>query len=392
MFGRKKLPVNKKVSADFEVIPQEFYGAKDPVVHYQNEADKVMKNKNVSHQSSFFLLDFLKNKKTLLIVGIVVFIAIVGGIVWYYLWDAGIIKKTETSIIENVNESTVVNQVDIEMPSVEENNELVSDVVTTTTLETTTTSDQKLIDELSNQEIEINFPRVVFTNSVDLDSDSLTDIEEEIFGTDSGNSDTDEDGYYDGQEINNLYNPKGVAPVKLIDSGLIAEYTNPTWQYRIYYSINWQVGEVDDKYQQVLFSNISGDYIEVLVFQKDDNESFNDWFANKAVGQKITDLQNFKNRFQEEGQKRQDNLVNYFMRGNNIYIIIYHPANENGFVSYRQVVQMMVQSFRPNKTVVTIPEQTILPAEPTQAEIEDIFADSIINNNESVNIVTNTAL
>jgi hypothetical protein len=33
--------------------------------------------------------------------------------------------------------------------------------------------------------------------------------------------------------------------VKIIDSGLITEYTNPIWQYRIYYPAGWQVGEVD---------------------------------------------------------------------------------------------------------------------------------------------------
>jgi hypothetical protein len=34
-----------------------------------------------------------------------------------------------------------------------------------------------------------------------LDNDGLTDLEEEIFGTDSGTSDTDKDGYYDVRKL-----------------------------------------------------------------------------------------------------------------------------------------------------------------------------------------------
>ena len=43
----------------------------------------------------------------------------------------------------------------------------------------------------------------------DSDNDSLTDFMEEIYGTDKNNPDTDGDGYLDGQEVQNGYNPKG---------------------------------------------------------------------------------------------------------------------------------------------------------------------------------------
>ena len=76
-------------------------------------------------------------------------------------------------------------------------------------------------------------------------------------------------------------------------------------------------------------------------------------------------------------------MVNYFIKDNNIYIIIYHPVNENGFIPFRQIIQMMAQSFRPTKTHISIPEQTILPVAPTVEEIEDIFLNSL--SQEEVN-------
>ncbi len=373
MFGKKKPQIKTTVSADFNIIPAEFYGTHDPVVHY-NGSSKVERSQSKNERVS--LSEILKNKKVLIIIGGVILLLAIGGIVWYYLVDAGIISKKEEIIIPKVEEKIV------EEPVVE-----VSPVVTevvSTTEEIVATITEEVV-QLPSQEMEIDFPRVTLTNSVDLDNDGLTDLEEEIFGTDSGTSDTDKDGYYDGQEVNNLYNPRGIAPVKIIDSGLITEYTNPIWQYRIYYPAGWQVGEVDKEYKQVIFSAVTGDYIEVLVFQKNDGEKFGDWFARKGINQRITDLQTFQNRFQENGQRRQDNLVNYFERDNNVYVIIYHPASENGFVSFRHIVQMSVQSFRPKKTQISLPEQTVLPPSLTEKEIEDIFTDNA-NNTSTDNI------
>lgn len=377
MFGKKKTPMKMNVSANFEVIPQDFYGTHDPVIHYNN-LSKVSTKKDESYSSKVSLIDILKNKKVLIIIISILFLGAVGGIVWYYLVQAGIITKKEpiTPVVEQV--VTVE-----ETPTVEE----IPVQESTTTEEVIPTSTPEEIVETVNQEIEIDFPRIVLTNSVDLDNDALTDLEEEIFGTDSGTSDTDEDGFYDGQEINNLYNPRGIAPVKLIDSGLITEYANPIWQYRIYYPATWQIGEVDTEYRQVIFSAPTGDYIEVLVFQKEANETFENWFTRKGTNQRITDLQTFQNRFQETARRRQDSLVNYFVRDNNVYVITYHPIDQNGFIPFRHVIQMSVQSFRPQKSLVILPDQKVLPPSLTEKEIEDIFsANQNTNSTSSGNI------
>lgn len=49
----------------------------------------------------------------------------------------------------------------------------------------------------------------IFDSTVDSDKDGLTDSQEAYYGTDPHNPDTDGDGYPDGLEVKNGYNPKG---------------------------------------------------------------------------------------------------------------------------------------------------------------------------------------
>lgn len=210
----------------------------------------------------------------------------------------------------------------------------------------------------------LRFPRILLADSTDLDVDSLTDEEEALFGTDVGIWDSDNDGYYDGQEVFNLYNPSGFAPVRLIDSGLIRDYAHPQWKYRIYYPITWEVATLGEDEKQALFSSITGDFIEVRVMEKDANETFEMWFTRSTQDQLFTDLQPFENRFEETGMKRHDDLVAYFPTDTHVFILIYNPGVIDS-IPYRHVMQMMYQSFRPGRNITVLPEQPVIPAPPT---------------------------
>ena len=48
-----------------------------------------------------------------------------------------------------------------------------------------------------------------FNQATDSDKDGLSDLREEALGLDPHNPDTDGDGYLDGVEVVNGYNPKG---------------------------------------------------------------------------------------------------------------------------------------------------------------------------------------
>lgn len=349
---------------NIQSIPEEFYGAKDPVVHYGKpasamsgfgEAKHVAQKVAVGGATTVYKLSFLHNKKIIYTLACVVFLLVVGLISWYYL--SPVLNKPAPPVIVTPETKPEVEQPVVEIPPEE--------VVLEEEVATSTQEEAEVPISLAGQTLQ--FPVILLANSSDIDSDSMTDLEEEVFGTDSGTWDTDGDGYYDGQELYNLYNPAGIAPMKIIDSGLAKEYVNPTWQYRVYYPAQWQVGEVDDEKKAVLFSAITGDYVEVFVSPKDASETFEDWFARAAIGQSYADLQPFTNRFQESGWKRNDDLVAYFVADQSVFVLVYNPG-VTGSVPFRHVMQTMTQSFRPNKTLVIVPEQTVLPPATTSSE------------------------
>ncbi|HOX60932.1 MAG TPA: hypothetical protein PLV72_02925 [Candidatus Magasanikbacteria bacterium] len=352
MFGRKKKEFGQKSQNGaikrIRVIPDEFYGGKDPVIYSPHTATKSSATKDVRAQDIKKTVQvgqvsrFAGRKFMIIAAGGVFLIGVIGGSVYYLRPTSNPVPENGLPAVVDIVPPTA--EVPTTTPIVE-----VAEVVPTSTLVVSISQPGRL-----------EFPNLQITDAADMDSDALTDFEEDSFGTDPGKWDTDSDGYYDGQELVNLYNPLGFAPVKLIDSGLVAEYVNPVLQYRLYYPINWQIGEVDSAANQVLFSTISGDFIEVAVFEKNSTDTFADWFARSAAGQQFTDVVPFTNRFQESGYRRKDGLVAYFMNTNRVYVFIYHPGSAN-IVSYRHIVQMMYSSFRPGRTIVEIPDQKILP-------------------------------
>ena len=203
-------------------------------------------------------------------------------------------------------------------------------------------------------------PHLSYAPAKDSDADALTNLEEEVFSTDPEVYDTDLDGYYDGQEVANLYNPKGIAPQKIIDSGLVKEYINPTYQYRFYYPSSWRVDPVSNDLQDVLLSADSGDYMEIRVFPKDESLSFTSWFANVLPGENFTAFSPFQNRFQVTGYRRSDNQVGFFETPKFIYSVVYFYGEQEKNV-FPHIMNVLLQSFRATKTSVEIPLQVILP-------------------------------
>lgn len=362
MFWRKKEKKIEELTAKIQVIPEDFYGAKDPVIHYsKNTTTKntvlpvqsvVKENAGVAaHEiSQIKPPTWLKSRKMKIILEVVFLVSAVVVISWYYINQALQIKKQNipapTSVVQAPTEEVV------ETPNEE--------VAPTSTLELEILVEEPVAP--TSTEPVLEFPNVQLLDGADLDNDSLTDLEEELFAVDPSKWDTDGDGYYDGQEVFNLYNPQGIAPMKIVDSGLVKEYVNPVWQYRLYYPAQWALGTVEAEANHVLFSSLSGDFVEVVAQKMNSGETFSDWFVRQAVGQQFSGLQEFTNHFKENGWKRNDDLVAYFISEDNVFTILYHPGSLDT-ISYRHIVQMVIQSFRPTQTTLVIPEQPMIPPE-----------------------------
>lgn len=87
-------------------------------------------------------------------------------------------------------------------------------------LEKSSTSSDNFLEEAGDEEKELGLQESASTSMpslplvdpeelVDTDSDGLLDFEEEEFGTDINNPDTDGDGFWDGEEVRQGYNPLG---------------------------------------------------------------------------------------------------------------------------------------------------------------------------------------
>ncbi|HOY55985.1 MAG TPA: hypothetical protein PLH37_00955 [bacterium] len=161
----------------------------------------------------------------------------------------------------------------------------------------------------------------------DEDHDGLTDVEENIFGTNIGNGDTDGDSYFDGLEISNLYSPlKGLA-TRLIDSGLINNWTNQTYNYSVFYPVGFDIRRTDDNADMVsFFATSTEEFFQVLVL--DNNENFTDiniWYLQQDQIAQADEIDNI-NIGGVKGVLSKDGLNVYVLANNKIFVISYNPG------------------------------------------------------------------
>jgi hypothetical protein len=194
MFGKKKTQIidqKKEIDAvRVTVIPEVFYGGADPLIYHTDVSRKsqTTKTHNLSikdEKKTVVVAPMSRTKMIIIIVALSVLT--VGGISFYYFWQARGITPTPEELDTNKPEQQPV-VVPEPTPS--------PSVVTTTPVETPEPVVEPVVTSTSTRPL--TFPMVLLRDSTDMDADSLTDSEEELLKTDSGIWDTDKDGYYDG--------------------------------------------------------------------------------------------------------------------------------------------------------------------------------------------------
>ncbi len=345
MFGKKidPSPAQPAKTISVQTMPADFYGGVNPVVKFKKvEKEIVLDNKPKLTDSEKKLLDkslavgsgdplhavnILSNKKYMLIFWPALFILFIAAAGGYYYFQT---KKQSQNV--------AITPPIIEVPTTTE-----VIVPTTTELVATTSASTTSIGFLPEAPIE--FPSYLLGDSADLDKDNISDVAEELFGTDPANPDTDADGYNDGHEVFYLYNPAGKEPIRLVESQFVKEYKNPAFGYSILYPANWASGVVDPEAREVLFSTLTGENIELRTFDLSPNESFSDWFVQWAPEQNYQNLEDFQTKFFEPAKNRNDHLVYYFFDTKHVYVLLYHTT-DSSVVNFRSVMVMMARSFK----------------------------------------------
>ena len=178
--------------------------------------------------------------------------------------------------------------------------------------------------------------------AADSDSDGLTDKEEGLLGTNSLISDSDGDGYSDGAELLNLYDP--ASPGKLTDNPAIASYENKTFGYNVLYPKSWQesTNGGDDS---VMFKSVDNQFIQIVVQPNATQQTLDQWYLEQLAVSAVNETDRLSGS-DWQGLKSQDGLTLYLMdnKKNYIFSLTYNPG-ESSFLDYANIYQMLIKSF-----------------------------------------------
>lgn len=164
-----------------------------------------------------------------------------------------------------------------------------------------TATSTPLIEEVESSTPEVQVPPPASTTppntnlppkiSRDSDSDGLTDVEEEIIGTDPAKPDSDGDGFKDGAEALNSYSPLKPGGAKLADDSWVAVLkTNfSANNFSTLYPKVWQVSYLPET-EQAIISATTGEIIKVSVQSNNSGLSAINWYLDGHPEVNATEL------------------------------------------------------------------------------------------------------
>ncbi|MFA5134327.1 MAG: thrombospondin type 3 repeat-containing protein [Patescibacteria group bacterium] len=215
-------------------------------------------------------------------------------------------------------------------------------------------------------------------SSRDSDSDSLTDIEEALFGTNLSLSDTDGDGYQDGQEVTSGYDPNGTSA--LDENSAVYRYTDGVGSYSILYPNAWDVATDPQSAYGKMFSSTNGEFIEVSIEENPAKLGARDWYLTKSPGidsTQILSVSTWDGKL--VGVKSPDGSTVYYTKGDNAYVISYN-INILSEANFLTTFEMMYQSFVVIESALTN----------TNTNTSNTNSNTNVNVNSNGNSNTNT--
>ncbi len=188
----------------------------------------------------------------------------------------------------------------------------------------------------------------VSRSGIDTDSDGLTDTEEnDLYGTDYRNPDSDNDEFLDGNEVFHRYNPLGNAPVTLLESGLVSRFESEGFSYTTLYPSAWSPVIVGGDTEGIMFNIESGEVIQILVQAKEAEQSLAEWFTTQSPESDPRLVENIVTKNGYQGIRSPDDLTVYLEVNGSVYVISYNLGSKN-LIDYRQTFEMMINSFEVN--------------------------------------------
>ena len=331
-FGKHKEEMQPVEVAEDEIrvttIPEPFYGARGnaPVSAKRVPETTVSPSapKTGAHTPPHAAPAHKKRKWVLIGIFVFVLLGVIGGATWWYTRD--LISPPPAPIpVAPIVEVVPVEPVEevVDVPDEEE------------------------------EEPEVELPKTLLTvlqplaDTIDFDSDNLTDIEEELYSGDISDGDTDKDGFLDGLEIIHLYDPTSSSPALLIDSGDVQVYTNTTYTYSMVYPIDWLAAPVNQEDpDEVLFTSLTGEFVSMRHFAFSPGETFVAWLNVNNPQVVFSSLKQWTNRMGNTGWFETHRQRYYFANTDGVYVLQYNPGLRSA-INFRQTMRMMAESWNP---------------------------------------------
>lgn len=191
-------------------------------------------------------------------------------------------------------------------------------------------------------------------SSRDSDADLLTDVEEELFGTDPNLPDTDFDGWPDGWEIVHLYDPVQGNARRLIESPLVTAFTNDPYGYAVLYPNTWVAQAVDSQdMKDVLLTSATGEFIQITVEPYGNQATSTleeSYLRTKYPGGSTYTLHALDNKFNVRGLQTADGLTVFLEGHNALYVVRYMPGLRSE-INFKRTMAMLVAGFLVNEGV-----------------------------------------
>jgi len=366
---------NKNSEAEIFTIPEEFYGAQRkisiPIAAGSTaglSGERIAKKVTATPTQPTVLTanKFFSPKAVIGLVGIILILTI-AGFSYYYIHQAQLARQKLAAQQKNKETTAVV----ITPAPVQPEEKMVTTTEENIPPEVTPTSTAPQIVSYAI------FPFKNYSKAEDIDNDGLTTLEEAIYTTDSNKPDTDDDGYADGLEVENLYNPLGFKPVKLVDSGKVKEYINPTYQYSVFSPLVWPVQSLDNNNEQVIFSSDTGEFIEIIVEDNPLKLSVQDWYLGQSPGVTSDQLKTITTKDKITGILSPDGLAAYLPFEDRIFVIYYNIGLKTE-VNFGMTFKMLINSFKTGVVAISFPEEIFNFATSTGEKAEEVATTTII--------------
>ncbi|MDI3496557.1 MAG: hypothetical protein PWQ35_578 [Patescibacteria group bacterium] len=202
-----------------------------------------------------------------------------------------------------------------------------------------------IVEELTSEEENSNEEEDEYTADfslvMDSDSDGLTDEEELVFQTNQNLEDSDNDTYFDLDEIRNLYNPSGGGTLE--EASYMMRYFSRVANYSFLYPRSWDLSSTNNDYT-VIIAAPDNSLLQVSVQPNNRRQTISTWYE-ATVGEAPVNSEVKGNGW--SGIMGADNM-NFYLTDNeltNIYVVSYIPTINNR-VLYPNIFQLLIDTFK----------------------------------------------